>query len=90
MAKQTNKIRNEWESNGWFCINLIATNKNGIPDFQMIKKGEIDCFVESKEKNDKLSELQKRMINKLLGLGKRVFINELEVIEAFELNNFDI
>jgi hypothetical protein len=56
----------------------------------MIKKGEIDCFVESKEKNDQLSELQKRMINKLLGLGKRVFINELEVTEALELNNFDI
>jgi hypothetical protein len=90
VVKQTDKIRNEWESNGWFCINLIATNKNGIPDFQMIKKGEIDCFVESKEKNDQLSELQKRMINKLLGLGKRVFINELEVTEALELNNFDI
>jgi hypothetical protein len=56
----------------------------------MIKKGEIDCFVESKEKNDKLSELQKRMINKLLGLGKRVFINELEVTEALELNTFNI
>jgi hypothetical protein len=90
VVKQTDKIRNEWESNGWFCINLIATNKNGIPDFQMIKKGEIDCFVESKEKNDQLSELQKRMINKLLGLGKRVFINELEVTEALEINNFDI
>jgi hypothetical protein len=90
VVKQTDKIRNEWESAGWFCINLIATNKNGIPDFQMIKKGEIDCFVESKEKNDQLSELQKRMINKLLGLGKRVFINELEVTEALELNNFDI
>jgi hypothetical protein len=90
VVKQTDKIRNKWESAGWFCINLIATNKNGIPDFQMIKKGEIDCFVESKEKNDQLSELQKRMINKLLGLGKRVFINELEVTEALELNNFDI
>ena len=90
MPKKTDLIRNEWELNGWFCINLIATNKNGIPDYLMIKKGEIDCYVESKEKNDKLSELQKRMINKLLTLGKRVFINELEVTKAFEINTFDI
>ena len=90
MVKQTDKIRSEWELNGWFCINLIATNKNGMPDYLMIKKNEVDCFVESKEKNDRLSELQKRMINQLLRLGKRVFINELEVKEAFEFNTFDI
>ena len=89
MAKQTDKIREKWEKDGWYCINLIATNKKGIPDYQMIKKGETDVFVESKEKHDNLSELQKLVINKLISLGKRVFVNDTELFHPFEFEEFD-
>ena len=38
------KIIKEYESNGWFVINLIKTNKNGIPDLLCIKEGEKTFF----------------------------------------------
>lgn len=83
MAKQTDKIRKEWELHGWFCINLISTNKNGICDYLMLKKGYRDVFVESKEVKDKLSELQKLRINQLLDMDKRIFINDNEIHDKF-------
>lgn len=83
MAKQTDKIRMEWESNGWFVINLIATSKNGICDYLMMKQNEVDVFVESKEIKDELSELQKYRINQLLELGKHVMVNDKEITEPF-------
>jgi len=88
MTKQTDKIRSQWESNGWYCINMIATNKNGIPDYLMKKKGEVDVFVESKESWDKLSKLQKARINELIDLGNRVFINDTEVVNKFVFDDF--
>jgi len=90
MAKQTDKIRREWESKGWFVINLIATSKNGICDYLMIKPNEVDVFVESKEIKDELSELQKYRINQLLELGKHVMVNDKEIKEPFifEILNF--
>jgi len=81
--KQTDKIRREWESSGWFVINLIATNQNGICDYLMMKQNEVDVFVESKEIKDELSELQKYRINQLLELGKRVMVNDNEITEPF-------
>ena len=36
--KQTDKIRKLWEKDGYYVINLIHTNKKGIPDYLCIKE----------------------------------------------------
>ncbi len=63
------KIIKEYENNGWMVINLIKTNKNGIPDLLCIKEGERPIFIECKEWNDTLKPLQKFRIKELLNYG---------------------
>ncbi len=89
MAKQTDKIRTKWEGEGWYVINLIATSKNGICDYLMLKAGHVDVFVESKEKLDKLSDLQKIRINEMLALGKKVYINNEAIKAPFIMDKLD-
>lgn len=74
--KQTDKIRKEWEGKGYYVINLINTNKNGIPDYVALKDGETPVFIESKEKWDKLSKLQKYRIKELKKNNFKVFVND--------------
>jgi len=76
--KQTDKIRRHWESKGWFVVNLIKTNKNGIPDYVIFKDG-ITVFVESKEEWDSLSKIQEYRIKELKQLGFKVYVNENEI-----------
>jgi len=64
MSKFQTKIIKEYEAEGYYVINLIKTNKNGIPDLLMIKDG-IASFIECKEKNDTLKTLQKFRIDQL-------------------------
>ena len=56
-------------------MNLIKTNKNGIPDYIMLKDGKA-VFVESKEKWDKLSPIQRYRIKELKELGFKVYVND--------------
>ena len=56
-------------------MNLIKTNKNGIPDYVMLKDGKA-VFVESKEKWDKLSPIQIYRIKELKELGFKVYVND--------------
>lgn len=65
---QTDEIK-RYERKGYFVINLIKTNKNGIPDLLALKKGEPPIFIECKEKHDYLSELQKYRLRELNKLG---------------------
>ncbi len=60
---QTLRIK-ELESEGYYVIKLIKTNKNGIPDLIAIKSNEV-LFVEVKRKNGILSELQKYRLKEL-------------------------
>ena len=73
--KQTDRIRKHWESNGWLVVNLIKTNKNGIPDYMMLKDGET-CFVESKESWDRLDKVQEYRIKQLKEQGFKVYVND--------------
>ena len=75
--KQTDKIRKRWEAKGWIVVNLIKTNKNGIPDYMMLKDGRT-IFVESKESWDRLSKIQEYRIEELKSAGFKVFVNETE------------
>jgi len=76
--KQTDKIRKHWESNGWFVVNLIKTNKNGIPDYMMLKNGKT-IFVESKESWDSLSKIQEYRIKQIKQHGFKVYVNDEEI-----------
>jgi len=72
-SKFQSKIISEFESNGYTVLNIIKLSKNGYPDLQCIKKGEIDIWIECKEKNDTLKALQKFRIDELNNLGKNAY-----------------
>ena len=58
-SKVQTKIINEYKKNGWLVINLIKASANGFGDLICFKEGHRPIFIESKEWNDKVSELQK-------------------------------
>jgi hypothetical protein len=61
---QSRKIK-ELESQGYYVIKLINTNKNGIPDLIAIPPSSDVLFVEVKGPNGKLSKLQEYRIKEL-------------------------
>lgn len=68
------KLIKKYESEGWYVIKLITTNKNGIPDLLLLKKDKI-LFIEVKSSNGKLSEIQKYRIKELQEKGFNVLVN---------------
>jgi Holliday junction resolvase len=68
---QAQKIK-QLESEGYFVIKLISTNKNGIPDLVAIPNGSDVLFVEVKKPGGKLSELQKYRHKELKSYGIKV------------------
>lgn len=75
-SKHQTKIINEYKNKGYYVINLIKTNKNGIPDLLCLKKGEEPIFIECKEKKDTLKPLQKYRIEELKKLGFNAFVSK--------------
>ena len=74
MSKQQTKLINYWKSKGYFVINLIVISPTGLPDLLCLKPNHV-FFVESKEKADRLSPLQKTWLKRLNELGFDCFIN---------------
>lgn len=66
------KIIKSFKEAGYYVIKHQRTNTNGLPDLQCIKDGH-SIFIESKEKKDKLSELQKFRIDQLAKVGCDAF-----------------
>lgn len=65
---QSKKIK-ELESDGYYVIKLIQTNKNGIPDLLALKVDEPPLFVEVKTSVGRLARLQEYRIKELKKLG---------------------
>jgi Holliday junction resolvase len=65
---QSKKIK-ELESQGYYVIKLVKTNKNGIPDLIAIPKNSDVLFVEVKAEKGKLSPLQQFRIEELENHG---------------------
>jgi len=85
-SKHQTKTIKKMEGAGYYVINLIKTNKNGIPDLLCLKAGEKPLFIECKEKNDTIKPLQKFRINELNELGFNAVVDKV----GQELqNNFD-
>lgn len=76
MSKHQKKLIKEYEAKGYFVINLIKTNKNGITDLLCLKDGEKPIFIESKEVNDTVKPLQEYRIKELISLGFIVFVDK--------------
>lgn len=77
-SKLQTKIIKEYEKQGYYVINLIKTNKNGIPDLLCLKDGEKPVFIESKEINDTLKPLQEYRIKELKSKGFIAFCSKAE------------
>ena len=65
---QSKRIK-ELESNGYYVIKLVKTNKNGIPDLIAIPPGSDVLFSEVKTPTGKLSKLQEYRIEELKSHG---------------------
>ena len=68
-SKLQTKIINQYKAQGWYVINLIKTNKSGIPDLLCLKAGEKPLFIECKEFNDTLKPIQEFRLKELTDLG---------------------
>jgi hypothetical protein len=67
-SKRQAKIIAKLKTEGWYVIKLIKTSVSGIPDLLCLKNGET-MFIEVKQPDGKLSELQNVRIGQLLALG---------------------
>lgn len=75
---QTKTIK-RLEAKGFFVLNLIKTNKNGIADLLAIKKGYPPLFVEVKEKNDTVKKLQLYRQKEVKKYGAKAIILKDEI-----------
>ena len=73
MSKFQTKIINQYKKNGWTVLNIIKLSDAGYPDLLAMKQGEVDTWIECKEGNDTLKELQQYRIDELIKLGKHAF-----------------
>ena len=76
MSKHQTRIIKEYEKKGYFVINLIKTNKNGIPDLLCLKDNEVPLFIECKEKTDTLKPLQIYRMKQLKDLGFKAIVSK--------------
>jgi Holliday junction resolvase len=67
-SKIQTKIKKKLEEKGYLVIKLIKTSCNGIADLMALKDGKT-IFIEVKQPNGVLSELQKLRIKQLTDLG---------------------
>lgn len=74
-SKHQTKLIKHYEKKGYFVINLIKTNKNGIADLLCLKKDEPPLFIESKEPNDTLKPLQEYRRKELIQLGFKSIVS---------------
>lgn len=76
MSKHQTKTIKYYENLGYYVIDLIKTNKNGLPDLLCLKDGEKPLFIECKEKTDTVKPLQEFRIKELRNLGFEAFVSK--------------
>ena len=74
MSKQQSKLISHWKKKGYLVINLIVISPTGLPDLICLRPNHV-VFVESKEKKDTLSALQKIWLKRLTRLGFDCYVN---------------
>lgn len=76
------KLMKELESNGYYVIKLINTNKNGIPDLIAIPRDSDVEFYEVKKPKGRVSKLQEYRLKELAAHGIKV-----EIYKGIESND---
>ena len=71
-SKFQTKIKKQYQADG-YNVTKYQTTKSGYPDLLCRKEGEIDIYIECKEKKDTLKPLQKFRIDELILIGKNAF-----------------
>jgi len=69
MSQFQTKVIKEYESKGYYVINLTRTNKQGIADLLCLKENEKPLFIECKEAKDTIKELQRYRAKEVLNYG---------------------
>jgi len=77
-SKYQKKLIDQYESDGWFVLKLIKTNKNGIPDLLCLKSNETPLFIEVKANKGIVSKLQEYRIKELNQRGFNAIIKRAE------------
>ncbi len=67
-SKRQSRIIKKLEEEGWYVVKLMKTNKNGIPDLLAVKEKDA-MFIEVKQPDGVLSEIQKYRIDELKSRG---------------------
>ena len=82
-------ISDKLAQQGYFVINLIKTNRNGIPDLLALKK--CDCctcdnikFIECKTPKGKLSKIQEYMLTKLENYSTSVSVSYGNIVKKWQ------
>jgi Holliday junction resolvase len=65
---QSKRIK-QLESEGFYVIKLMKTNKNGIPDLIALNPDQPAMFIEVKTNKGRLSKLQEYRLQELSSLG---------------------
>ena len=73
-SKQQTKLIHQWQSKGYYVINLVKVTPSGLPDLIACKPDKV-VFIESKEHNDRLSTLQRVKLSMLTKLGFECYVN---------------
>ena len=68
-SKRQTKVIKQYENKGYYVINLIKTNKNGIADLLCLKAGQTPLFIEIKEDSGTVKPLQYYRRKELIRLG---------------------
>jgi len=76
------KIQKRLESDGYYCIKLIATNKNGIPDIVAVRSDET-IFIEVKTPKGRLSKLQHFRLTELTKMGIKCYVSNGDELIQF-------
>lgn len=77
-SKFQQKVIKEYKEKGYLVVKIIKFSDNGWPDLQCIKDGH-STWIECKELNDTLKDLQKYRIDQLNKSGCTAFCLKAEV-----------
>ena len=77
------KISDNYTKKGYFVLNLIKTNCNGISDLLILKPNEPAIFLECKTLVGKLSAIQKYRLNTLKDMGFKTLVSYGHEIKEF-------
>jgi Holliday junction resolvase len=72
------KLIKKLESEGYYVIKLVKTNKNGIPDLIAIPPGSDVLLIEVKRPDGRLSKLQEFRIKELKSHGVNASVHRGE------------